>query len=29
MNDLDLIRECAPEAPLLSLSELSAPAIVF
>ena len=25
MNDLDLIRECAPEAPLLTLSELSAP----
>jgi hypothetical protein len=25
MNDLDLIRECAPEAPLPTLSELSAP----
>jgi hypothetical protein len=25
MNDIDLIRECAPEAPLLTLSELSVP----
>lgn len=25
MNDLDLIRECAPDVPLLSLSELSIP----
>jgi hypothetical protein len=25
MNDLDLLRECAPDAPLLSITELSAP----
>jgi hypothetical protein len=25
MNDLDLIRECAPDAPLLSITELSVP----